>query len=113
MPLFKKKKTEEKKDLQASSIEKENGDGTGISIKVLGTGCGSCHALVENVKKAVEQKGLDVEVEFITDMKIAMQYCAMAMPALVVNGKLVSAGRIYKPSQIIELLDKFCLLDQH
>ncbi|OLR54922.1 hypothetical protein BHK98_01790 [Hornefia porci] len=73
----------------------------GISnIKVLGTGCKSCRAQYENAKKAVEQSGLSVEVEYITDIEKVMEYSVMSMPALVVNDRVVSAGKVLKPEEI-------------
>lgn len=72
-------------------------------IKVLGSGCKSCHRLFENAKQAVE--GTEIEVEYITDLQKVMEYGAMSMPALVVNEKLVSSGRVLKPSEIAKMID--------
>lgn len=73
-------------------------------IKVLGAGCKSCHEQYENVKKAVAELGIDVEVEYITDMEKVMTYGVMSMPAIVVNDKIASAGRVLKTSDVIKLL---------
>lgn len=73
-------------------------------IKVLGAGCKSCHHLYENVKEAVEKLGLDVEVEYITDMEKVMSYGAMSMPALVVNEQVVSVGKVLKEKEVEALL---------
>lgn len=61
------------------------GDNKLTSIKVLGAGCKSCHDQYENVKKAIEELGLGIEVEHITDMEKVMAYGVMSMPAIVVN----------------------------
>ena len=45
-----------------------------------------------------------MEVEYITDMEKVMSYGVMSMPALVVNEKVVSAGRVLKASEIEKLL---------
>ena len=74
------------------------------NIKVLGSGCKSCHQLYDNTLKAVE--GMGIEVEYVTDMQKIVQYGAMSMPALVVNEKVVSVGRILKPAQICEMIEK-------
>ena len=66
------------------------GDNKVTSIKVLGAGCKSCHDQYENVKKAIEELGLGIEVEYITDMEKVMAYGVMSMPALVVNEKVVA-----------------------
>ena len=76
-------------------------------IKVLGSGCASCHAQYENAKKAVEKLKLPVEVEYITDLQQVMKYGVMHMPALVVNEKVLSMGKILKPADVEALLRKF------
>lgn len=73
-------------------------------IKVLGAGCKSCHELYENAKQAVKDMGLSVEVEYITDMQKVMEYGVMSMPALVVNEKVVSMGKVLKPADVEKLL---------
>lgn len=78
--------------------------GQGGAIQVLGTGCTSCHALLENTQAAVQSLGLDVSVEYVQDMATIVGYGVMSLPALVVNGKVVSAGKVLKPAQVEELL---------
>ena len=73
-------------------------------IKVLGAGCKSCHEQYENAKKAIKDMGLDLEVEYITDMQKVMEYGAMSMPALVVNEKVVFMGKVLKSDDVIALL---------
>ena len=48
-------------------------------VKVLGAGCRACHEQYENAKTAVKALGLDVEVEYITDMEKVMGYGAWSM----------------------------------
>ena len=76
----------------------------GCNIKVLGGGCKSCHELYENVQKAVANMNLDAEVEYITDMEKVMNYGVMSMPAIAVNEKVVSMGKVLKTAQVEELL---------
>ena len=75
-------------------------------IKVLGAGCKSCHEQYENAKKAIKDMGLDLEVEYITDMQKVMEYGAMSMPALVVNEKVVAMGKVLKSADVEKLLHK-------
>lgn len=75
------------------------------SIKVLGAGCKSCHEQYENVKEAVKNSGLAIEVEYITDMQKIMEYGVMSMPAIVVNEKVLTQGKVLKPSYIEKLFD--------
>ena len=81
-------------------------ENTVTSIKVLGAGCKSCREQYENAKKAVIDLGLPVAVEYITDMEKVMTYGVMSMPALVVNEKVVSMGKVLKPAEVIKLLGK-------
>lgn len=73
-------------------------------IKVLGSGCASCHTFYENVKSAVKETGIAVEVEYITDLQKVMEYGVMSMPALVINDKVVSMGKVLKVGDIQKLL---------
>ena len=76
------------------------------SIKVLGAGCKSCHDQYENVKKAIEELGLGIEVEYITDMEKVMAYGVMSMPAIVVNETVASMGKVLKSAEVIKLFGK-------
>lgn len=76
------------------------------NIKVLGAGCASCHKQYENAKKAVSNLGLNVEVEYITDMEKVMTYGVMSMPAIVINDKVVSMGKVLKVPEVENLFEK-------
>ena len=73
-------------------------------MKVLGAGCKSCHEQYEYAKAAVKAMGLSIEVEYITDMEKVMAYGVMSMPALVVNEKVVSMGKVLKAADVEKLL---------
>lgn len=73
-------------------------------IKVLGSGCASCHTFYENVKNAVKEMGIAAEVQYITDLEKVMEYGVISMPALVVNDKIVSMGRVLKVGDIQKYL---------
>lgn len=75
-------------------------------IKVLGSGCKSCHALLEATKLAVKNMGLTIEVEYVNDMEKIMKYGVMSMPALVINEHIASMGKVLKAAEIEELLRK-------
>lgn len=75
-------------------------------IKILGSGCSSCHALYENAKEAVRKMRLSIEVEYVTDMQKVMEYGVMSMPALVINEKVVSMGKVLKAADVEKLLHK-------
>ena len=73
-------------------------------VKVLGAGCKSCHEQYEYAKKAVSNLGLNIEVEYITDMEKIMEYGVMSMPAIVVNDKVVAFGKVLKAAEVEKLL---------
>ena len=75
-------------------------------VKVLGAGCKSCYDQYENAKDAVKAMKLPVEVEYITDMQKVMEYGVMSMPAIVVNEKVVSMGKVLKAADVEKLLHK-------
>ena len=73
-------------------------------IKVLGAGCKSCHEQYEQAQQAADAMGLPVEVEYITDMEKVMEYGVMSMPAIVVNDRVVSMGKVLKAAEVENLL---------
>ncbi len=75
-----------------------------MKIKVLGGGCKSCEALLAAAKEAVAEKGIDAKIEYITDMEKIMGYGVMSMPALLVDGKVVSAGKVLKAKEVEKIL---------
>ena len=78
------------------------GCGGARQVKVLGAGC--CHELYENAQAAIAELGLEAELEYITDMDRVMGYGAMSLPALGVDGKVVSAGMVLTPAEVMEYL---------
>ncbi|MBX0329724.1 thioredoxin family protein [Oscillochloris sp. ZM17-4] len=71
-----------------------------LNVKVLGSGCANCKRLEALVRKAVADRGLDAEVEKVTDYAQMMRWNIMQTPGLVVNDVLVSAGRIPSEAEI-------------
>lgn len=81
------------------------GCGGARQVKVLGAGCKKCHdELNDNAQAAIAELGLEAELEYITDMDRVMDYGAMSLPALVVDGKVVSAGMVLTPAEVMEYL---------
>ncbi len=74
------------------------------SIKVLGSGCKSCHKLHENVIDACAEINLATDIEYVTDMEKIMGYGVMSMPCLVINEKIASVGKVLSKEEIIQLL---------
>jgi small redox-active disulfide protein 2 len=63
-------------------------------IQVLGTGCAKCRTLYETVKKAVQETGVDAQVEKVEDIEKIMAFEILMMPGLVINGQVKAAGRV-------------------
>ncbi len=64
-----------------------------VTVKVLGSGCANCAKLEKTARQAIAQLGIPANVEKVTDYAQIMRYNVLQTPALVVNEKLVSAGR--------------------
>jgi len=75
-----------------------------MEIKILGTGCAKCKALTATAEKAVEELGLDATVVKEEDMIKIMGYNVMRTPAVVVDEKVVSAGKALSLSEMKALL---------
>jgi small redox-active disulfide protein 2 len=75
-----------------------------VEIQVLGSGCANCHKVEALAKQAVAQMAIDADVKLVTDMETMMRYGIMATPAIVINEKVVSAGRVPALSQIKSLI---------
>jgi len=72
-----------------------------VEIKILGTGCPNCRKLEQVALQAVAESGLDVKVTEVTDIEQIMSYPIASTPALVIEEKVKSFGRIPKKEQII------------
>ena len=73
-------------------------------IKILGGGCPNCHKLEKHAKIAVEELGMTAEFVKVTDMKDITGYGVMSTPALVVDEKVVSYGKVISVKDIKKLL---------
>lgn len=74
-------------------------------IKILGSGCKSCCALTDNVKKAISDLSIESEIIKVTDFVEISKFNVMKTPALVVNDKLVSFGRVNDVEEIKKFLE--------
>jgi small redox-active disulfide protein 2 len=77
-----------------------------MTIKILGSGCKNCIALEKNTKAALDALGMDIQIEKVTDFDKIMQYGIMTTPAIVIDEKVASYGKVLKPKEIAELIKK-------
>lgn len=112
MVLFGRKKKEEEKPCccgsgctpEAMAQAEQNKVGGGV--KVLGSGCAKCNALEAAVREAMDELGMNEAIEHVTDFAQIAAYGVMSTPALVVDGKVVSYGKVLKKDEAVSLLQK-------
>ncbi len=75
-----------------------------MKIEILGTGCSKCKALEEAVKQAAAQSGKFVQIEKVEEIMKIMEYGVMSTPGLVIDGKVVSTGKLLSVTEIVELI---------
>lgn len=75
-------------------------------IKVLGSGCAKCSALEQAVRAALAEMDMDPAVDHVTDFAQIAAYGVMTTPALVVDGKVVSCGKVLKKDEAKALIRK-------
>ncbi len=75
-----------------------------MKIEILGTGCPKCKQLEKNVLAALAKTGKFAEVVKVEDLQKIMEYGVMSTPGLVIDGKVVSVGKLLTPDEIAELI---------
>lgn len=76
------------------------------TIKVLGSGCAKCNQLETSTKEALKELGMDTTIDHVTDFSQIASYGVMSTPALVIDGKVVSYGKVLKKEEVIKILEK-------
>nr|WP_320145171.1 thioredoxin family protein [uncultured Anaeromusa sp.] len=75
-------------------------------IAILGPGCANCKKLEANTREALASLGMEAEVVKITDMNEIAEFGLVRTPAIAVDGKLVSNGKVLEADKIAALLQK-------
>lgn len=75
-----------------------------MEIKVLGSGCANCKALYGTMSEAAKSLGIQDEVIYDTDIQHVIDLNIMRLPAVVIDGKVVSQGRKYTTAEAQELI---------
>lgn len=105
--FFIKKKENSGKDSPAANAVpfKENREQK--EILILGLGCVKCNEMEKNTKKAVEELNLSENVRHVTDLNEIVGYGVVSIPALVIDGAVISTGRVLSVSEIKEALKQY------
>lgn len=74
------------------------------SVKILGSGCSKCKALERKINDLQRDKNLDIVIQKVTQLNNIMAYGVMITPGLVIDDKLVSAGRVPGDLEILSWL---------
>lgn len=75
-------------------------------VKILGGGCAKCNQLEKATIKALAELGMDITIDHVKDFEKIAAYGVMTTPALVVDGKVVSYGKVLKKDEVIDILKK-------
>lgn len=109
MSLFSKKNTKSccggncnPETMQQAEIAKKGG----ASIKILGSGCAKCNQLEDATKEALAELGMDTTIDHVTDFTEIAAYGVMSTPALVMDGKVISYGKVLKKEEVALLIRK-------
>lgn len=77
-----------------------------MRIEVLGTGCSKCITLENVVKQAIAKSGKFVQFEKVDDLMKIMEYHVVSTPGLVIDGKVVSTGKILSVDEVLAYMNK-------
>jgi len=76
-----------------------------VKIQILGTGCAKCNDLATNVEEAAKGLGISCVIEKVTDLNTIISFGVMTTPGLIIDGKVVSQGRLLTAEQVRTLLE--------
>ena len=75
-----------------------------LIVKVLGGGCKNCHILAEEVQKAADEMGIEIDLEKVEEYSAIVMLGVMSTPALIVNGKIQFEGCVKKSIDLKQYL---------
>lgn len=75
-------------------------------IKILGSSCSKCLALEKSAREVPAELNVEENIDHITDFSQIASYGVMSTPALVINGKVVSYGKVLNKDEVKELLEQ-------
>ncbi len=75
-----------------------------MNIKILGPGCARCHQMEKTAKEVVRDLSIDATIEAVKDINRIVEYAVLTTPGLVINEKLVCAGRLPTRAELTQLI---------
>ena len=76
-----------------------------MKIEILGVGCPKCKQLTANAEAAVKELNIQAEISKVTDIDKITEYGVMMTPALAVDGKVASAGKVLNKDEIKKIIN--------
>ena len=76
-----------------------------MKIAILGTGCAKCITLEKVVKEAIAKSGKFVQLEKVDDIMKIMEYQVVSTPGLVIDGKVVSTGKVLSVDEVLAYIN--------
>ena len=92
------------KKFLGEKVEEERGGF--LEVTILGPGCYSCNKLEQDVMAVLSETGFQASLIHITDPKLIAQYGVLPTPALIINGKVKSSGRVPSKSMVKKWLEE-------
>jgi small redox-active disulfide protein 2 len=77
-----------------------------MRIEILGVGCPKCKELTKNAEEAVKELGVAAEISKVTDIIKIVEYNVMMTPALVIDGIVVSSGKVLSKDDIKKIISR-------
>ncbi|MFA5090587.1 MAG: thioredoxin family protein [Candidatus Omnitrophota bacterium] len=77
-----------------------------MKIEILGVGCPKCKQLIANTEAAVKELDINAEIGKVTDIAQIIEYGVMMMPALAIDGTVISSGEVLSKDEIKNILVK-------
>ena len=75
-----------------------------MEVKILGTGCPNCKRLEKVTRQALDEVGVEATVTKVTDMMDILSYKIPSTPGLVIDGDVVSYGRVPTKAETMTLI---------
>ena len=86
------------------SMQEAEEEKSKMGVKILGGGCAKCNQLEASTIEALTELGMDTVIEHVKDYEKIAAYGVMTTPALVIDGKVVSYGKVLKKDEVVKIL---------